>query len=140
MIDASFSRQKYEEDRAAAGLSHRWIFAAALGILLTGLGGALLQRGLGSNGAAAPTAAATAREQASTELLETAKGLQVTQQQAVDQLQVVQDQLVAQKAETKKLSEQITAVTKKLEALQTLLNNMPKPPTDSAALPSKSQR
>ena len=47
--------------------------------------------------------------QASNELLETAKGLQVTQQQAVDQLQVVQDQLAAQKAETKKLSEQIAA-------------------------------
>jgi uncharacterized coiled-coil protein SlyX len=42
----------------------------------------------------------------------------MTQQQAVDQLQVVQDQLAAQKAETKRLSEQIAAVTAKLEALQ----------------------
>ena len=39
------------------------------------------------------------------------KGLQVTQQQAVDPLQVVQDQLVAQRAETKKLSDQIAALT-----------------------------
>jgi hypothetical protein len=141
MIDASFSRQREEEDRAAAGLRHRWIFAVALGIILTGLGAALLQRGLGGTTAPiVPSATTAAREQSSTELLETAKGLQVTQQQAVDQLQVVQDQLVAQKAETKKLSEQITAVTEKLEALQTLLNNMPKPPTDSAALPPKSQR
>jgi len=133
MIDASFSRQSQrdEEDRAAAGLRHRWIFAAALGIILIGLGGALLQRGLGGNGAAAPTAAATAREQASTELLETAKGLQVTQQQAVDQLQVVQDQLVAQKEETKKLSEQITAVTEKLEALQQSVADIPAPAPSS---------
>jgi uncharacterized coiled-coil protein SlyX len=42
----------------------------------------------------------------------------VTQQQAVDQLQVVQDQLVAQKAETRKLSEQIAALTEKLNGVQ----------------------
>jgi uncharacterized coiled-coil protein SlyX len=41
----------------------------------------------------------------------------VTQQQAVDQLQVVQGQLAAQKPETKRLSEQIAAVTEKLDAL-----------------------
>ena len=38
-------------------------------------------------------------------------------QQAVDQLQVVQDQLVAQQTETKKLSEQITTLTVRLDAL-----------------------
>ena len=65
--------------------------------------------------------------QASDELLETAKGLQVTQQQAVDQLQVVQDQLAAQKAETKKLSEQIAAVTEKLDALQRSVADIPAP-------------
>jgi hypothetical protein len=123
MIDASFSRQRDQEDRAAAGIRHRWIFAAALALILIGLGAVLLQRGLGGNGAAAPTAAT--REQ--TELLKTTKGLQVTQQQAVDQLQVFQDQLVAQKAETKKLSEQITAVTEKLEALQQSVADIPAP-------------
>jgi len=66
--------------------------------------------------------------QASNELLlETAKGLQVTQQQAVDQLQVVQDQLAAQKAETKKLSEQMAAVTEKLDALQRSVADIPAP-------------
>jgi uncharacterized coiled-coil protein SlyX len=85
---------------------------------LTGLVFALLQRGSVGNGAAAfPSTTAPAREQVS-KLIETTKGLQVTQQQAVDQLQVVQDQLVAQKAETKKLSEQIAALTEKLNALQ----------------------
>jgi uncharacterized coiled-coil protein SlyX len=53
------------------------------------------------------------------------KGLQVTQQQAVDQLQVVQDQLAAQKAETKRLSEQIAAVTEKLGALQQSVADIP---------------
>ena len=54
----------------------------------------------------------------SKELLETTKDLRVKQQQAVDQLQVVQDQLGAQKAETKKLSEQIAVLTERLDALR----------------------
>jgi hypothetical protein len=91
-------------------------FAVALAVIMIGLGCVLLQRGVGS--AAGSPSSATAREQVSNELLETTKGLQATQQQAVDQLQVVQDQLVVQKAETKKLSEQIAALTEKLNALQ----------------------
>jgi Tfp pilus assembly protein PilN len=131
MIDASFSRQRDQEDRAAAGIRHRWIFAAALGLILIGLGGVLLQRGFGgTTEPIVPSAATTAREQVSNELLETTKGLQVTQQQAVDQLQVVQDQLVAQKAEMKKLSEQIATITEKLEALQSAVP--PPAPTPAA--------
>jgi len=64
---------------------------------------------------------------ASDELLETTKGLEITQQQAVDQLQVVQDHLVAQQTETKKLSEQIATLTEKLEALQQSVANIPAP-------------
>ena len=64
---------------------------------------------------------------ASDELLETAKGLEVTQQQAVDQLQIVQDQLVTQQTETKKLSDQIATLTEKLEALQQSVANIPAP-------------
>jgi uncharacterized coiled-coil protein SlyX len=83
--------------------------------------GLLLVRGFGGIMAAAPSSSvahAPTVEQVSNEILETAKGLGITQQQAVDQLQVVQDQLVAQKAETKKLSEQIAALTERLNALQ----------------------
>jgi uncharacterized coiled-coil protein SlyX len=68
-----------------------------------------------------------AREQVPNELLETTKGLEVTQQQAIDQLQVVQDQLVAQQTETKKLSEQIATLTEKLDALQQSVANIPAP-------------
>jgi septal ring factor EnvC (AmiA/AmiB activator) len=141
MVDASFSRQRQLED-GAAGIRQRWIFAVALGVILIGLGYVLLQRGLAGNSAAvvpSATAAAAiaAREQVSNELLETTKGLQAIQQQAVDQLQVVQDQLVAQKAETKKLSEQIAAVTEKLDALQQSVADIPAPsahvPTPAAA-------
>ena len=62
---------------------------------------------------------------ASDELLETTKGLQATQQQAVDQLQIVQEQLAAQQAETKKLSKQIAMLTEKLDALQQSVANIP---------------
>jgi len=139
MVDASFSRQRQLEDRAAAGIRQRWIFAVALALILIGLGGVLLQRGFGGNSAAGlpSTNAAAAREQVSDELLETTKGLQATQQQAVDQLQVVQDQLVAQKAETRRLSEQIATVTGKLEALQQSVADIPAPAPGS---PPKSHR
>jgi uncharacterized coiled-coil protein SlyX len=125
-------RQRAQDDRVAGVRRQLLIFAAGFGVLLIGLGWVLLMRGLGGNTAAAvvPSVAPAAREQASNELLETTKGLQVTQQQAVDQLQVVQDQLVAQKAETKKLSEQIATITEKLEALQSAV---------SAPAPAKSR-
>jgi len=61
---------------------------------------------------------------ASDVLLETTKGLEVTQQQAVDQLQIVQEQLAAQQAETKKLSKQIATLTEKLDALQQSVTNI----------------
>ena len=101
--------------------------AAAFVFIVAGLS---LVRGFGGTMAAAPSASvaqAPTVEQVSNEILETAKGLGITQQQAVDQLQVVQDQLIAQKAETKKLSDQITALTEKLNALQ-----IPSAPTSTA--------
>jgi hypothetical protein len=81
--------------------------AAALVFIVAGLS---LVRGFGGTMAAAPSSSvahAPTVEQVSNEILETAKGLGITQQQAVDQLQVVQDRLVAQQTETKKLSEQM---------------------------------
>src|ERR1017187_355589 len=140
MVDASFSHQRQLEGRAA-GIRQRWIFTVALAVILIGIGYVLLQRGFAGNGAAvvpsATAAAITAREQVSNELLETTKGLQATQQQAVDQLQVVQDQLVAQKAETKKLSEQMAAVTEKLDALQQSVASMTAPSVAGAVPPPK---
>ena len=65
--------------------------------------------------------------------LETTRGLQLTQQQAVDQLQVVQDQLVAQKAETKKLTEQVGILTLKLQTLQQPVAEIPAPSSSSKA-------
>jgi uncharacterized coiled-coil protein SlyX len=141
MVDASFSRQRYLEDRVG-GIRQRWLFAAAVALILIGLGYVLLQRGFGGNRAGvvpSATATTTVRDRVSDELLEATKGLQVTQQQTVDELQVVQDQLAAQKAETKKLSEQIAAVTEKLQALQQSVADIPAPSVSAPVAPPKSR-
>jgi uncharacterized coiled-coil protein SlyX len=101
--------------------SHQRLIIPAAAAFVLIVAGLLLVRGFGGTMAAAPSSSvahAPTVEQVSNEILETAKGLWITQQQAVDQLQVVQDQLVAQKAETKKLAEQIAALNEKLNALQ----------------------
>jgi uncharacterized coiled-coil protein SlyX len=145
MIDASFFRQRYQEVRAVVGVGRLRAVAVAMAIILIGLGGALFW-GFGSSTVAAlPSSAsvvsAPARAQVADEILETAKGLGITQQQAVDQLQVVQDQLAAQKAETQKLSGQIAAVTEKLDVLQQSIASIPAPPVAAPFPPTpKSHR
>jgi uncharacterized coiled-coil protein SlyX len=144
MIDASFSRQRHQEDRGVAAVRGLPAFAIALAIILIGLGGVLFWAFGSSTVAALPSSAsavsAPAREQVSNEILETAKGLGITQQQAVDELQVVQDQLAVQKAETEKLSEQIAAVTEKLDVLQQSIASIPVPPVAAPPPTPKSHR
>ena len=142
MVDASFSSQRQQEGRAAAGLRLLQLFAVALAVILLGLDWVML-RGLGGSKAVVPlpdvhTVSATSVKPPD-ELLETTKGLQATQQQAVDQLQVVQDQLVAQQAETKKLSEQIATLTETLAALKQSVADIPSPSV-AAPVPSSKSR
>lgn len=66
-----------------------------------------------------------ARIQASEQLVEKTKGLEATQQESIDQLQVVQDQLqtmkrlmAAQQAETKRLSEQVATLNETIDGLR----------------------
>jgi len=63
--------------------------------------------------------------QASEQLVEKTKGLEATQQESIDQLQMVQDQLqtvrrllAAQQGDTKKLSEQVGTLTEAVEGLR----------------------
>src|ERR1700732_1719202 len=105
----------------AAMQSHQRLIIPAAAAFVFIVAGLSLVRVFGGTMAAAPSSSvahAPTVEQVSNEILETAKGLGITQQQAVDQLQVVQDQLIAQKAETKKLSDQIAALTEWLNVLQ----------------------
>jgi hypothetical protein len=123
MIDASFSRQRHQEDLADARDRRRLIIPMAVALVLIG---GVTAWALGGSKVDAPPPTATS-SQASDEILETAKALGITQQQAVDGLQVVQDQLAMQKAETQKLSEQIAVVTEKLDALQQSVASIPAP-------------
>jgi len=63
--------------------------------------------------------------QASEQLVEKTKGLEATQQESIDQLQVVQDQLLtvrrllaSQQADTRKLSEQVGTLTESIDGLR----------------------
>ena len=63
--------------------------------------------------------------QASEQLVEKTKGLEATQQESIDQLQMVQDQLLSvrrllatQQGDTKKLSEQVGTLTESIEGLR----------------------
>jgi uncharacterized protein HemX len=63
--------------------------------------------------------------QASEQLVEKTKGLEATQQESIDQLQVVQDQLqtvrrllAAQQADAKRLSDQVAGLTEAIEGLR----------------------
>lgn len=63
--------------------------------------------------------------QASEQLVEKTKGLEATQQESIDQLQMVQDQLLtvrrllaAQQTDTRKLSEQVGTLTESIDGLR----------------------
>jgi len=67
----------------------------------------------------------TRAAQASEQLVEKTKGLEATQQESIDQLQVVQDQLLtvrrllaAQQTDTRKLSEQVGTLTEAIDGLR----------------------
>ncbi len=104
--------------------------AGALILIVLGVGGIAVWRSYTGNApeqdrivASRQLQARTA--QASEQLVEKTKGLEVTQQESIDQLQVVQDQLqsvrrllAAQQADTKRLSEQVSALTEAVEGLR----------------------
>jgi uncharacterized coiled-coil protein SlyX len=129
MTDEALSQQSRQQANQviAQAMRRRLLITLAAGAVLIGGGWLTLWATGGSSTVAPaphPSAVSAASRRPSDELLETTKGLQVTQQ-PVDQLQVVQDQLVAQRAEMKKLSEQIAALTERLDALQQSIANMP---------------
>jgi hypothetical protein len=104
--------------------------AGALVVILLGVGSIALWRAT-TGTSPEPDRAVVARQlqartaQASEQLVEKTKGLEATQQESIDQLQVVQDQLQtvrrllgAQQADTKRLSEQVAALTEAIDGLR----------------------
>ena len=104
--------------------------AAALVVILVGVGSIALWRNYtGTSPEQDRTASARQLQartaQASEQLIEKTKGLEASQQESIDQLQVVQDQLqtvrrllTAQQADTKKLSEQVGSLTGAIDSLR----------------------
>ena len=120
--------------------------AGALVLILLGVGGIAVWRSYSGN-APEPDRVAAVRQlqaraaQASEQLFEKTKGLEETQQESIDQLQVVQDQLqtvrrllAAQQADTKRLSEQVSALTEAVESLRHSFASTQAP--DASAAPS----
>jgi hypothetical protein len=114
----------------------RLIIPVATGFVFIAVGLSLV-RGFGGN-TAAVSASSVAHATTVDQFVETAKELAITQQQAIDQLQVVQDQLAAERAETTKLFEQIAALSEKFDALQSVAN-FPVPSTHAVGQPSGPQ-
>jgi uncharacterized protein HemX len=128
--------------------------AGALIVILLGIGGISLWRAY-SGSSPEPDRVVFARQlqvrtaQASEQLVEKTKGLEVTQQESIDQLQVVQDQLqtvkrllAAQQADTKGLSEQVSRLTEAIDGLKQSFASAraPEAASDSAPRNNKSVR
>lgn len=104
--------------------------AGALVVIVLGVGGIALWRAYTGTTPEQDRIVAARQLQARTalaseQLVEKTKGLEVTQQESIDQLQVVQDQLqtvrrllAAQQADTKRLSEQVSGLTEAIDSLR----------------------
>jgi uncharacterized protein YoxC len=106
------------------------IGAVALAIVLLGIGSITAWRAYSGTTPETDRVVATRQlqartAQASEQLVEKTKGLEATQQESIDQLQMVQDQLLtmrrllaAQQADTRKLSEQVGTLTESIDGLR----------------------
>jgi len=104
--------------------------AVALALVLIGIGSITVWRSYTGSAPETDRAVVTRQlqartAQASEQLVEKTKGLEATQQESIDQLQVVQDQLLtvrrllaSQQADTRKLSEQVGSLTEAIDGLR----------------------
>jgi len=116
--------------RALNGSQPIALVAATLLVLVAGIGAIALWRAYGGTVPEFDRVGATRQlqaraAQASEQLVEKTKGLEATQQESIDQLQMVQEQLqsvrrllAAQQADTKHLSEQVATLTEAIDGLR----------------------
>ena len=107
-----------------------FIGIAALAVIVLGIGGIAGWRAYSGTAPELDRVVASRQlqaraTQASEQLVEKTKGIEATQQESIDQLQVVQDQLqtvrrllAAQQADTRKLSEQVGSLTEAIDGLR----------------------
>src|SRR2546421_11973626 len=124
------------------------IAAAALVIVVVGVTSITLWRAYTGSAPETERVVATRQlqaraAQASEQLVEKTKGLEATQQESIDQLQMVQDQLLtvrrllaAQQTDTRKLSEQVGTLTEAIDGLRQSFASAQS--SDPAPVPRKS--
>ncbi len=122
-------------DARASGIAHIGaqpiaLAAATLVVILVGVGSIVLWRAYTGTSPEQDRTTSTRQlqartAQASEQLVEKTKGLEVSQQESIDQLQVVQDQLLtvkrlltAQQNDTRRLSEQVQGLTGAVDGLR----------------------
>jgi hypothetical protein len=130
------------------------VAAVTLFLVIAGTGSITLWRAYTGN-SPEPDRVASARllqqartAQAAEQLAEKTRGLEATQQESIDQLQVVQDQLqtvrrllASQQADTKKLSEQVGTLAEAIDGLrQSFASAQAAEPTETPAARKKSIR
>jgi uncharacterized protein HemX len=128
------------------------IAAAALIIVVLGVSSISLWRAYTGSAPETDRAAATRQlqaraTQASEQLVEKTKGLEATQQESIDQLQLVQDQLqtvrrllAAQQADTRKLSEQVGTLTEAIDGLRQSFASAQASESSAAPAPRRSAK
>lgn len=128
MIDATY-RSKHGANRLGAPVN-RVIATAVAAVLI--VGGAMLWRiSATAPVTSAAKVAAAPKNPAIDELVGTTKALDASQQQVVDQLQMMQDMLTSQQAEMKKTSDRVAALNANLESLRQSFASTP--PQQSSA-------
>jgi uncharacterized protein HemX len=130
MIDEVTPDRVKANGMALIGTQPIALAGAALVLIVLGVGGIALWRGYTGTSPEQDRVVAARQlqvraAQASEQLVEKTKGLEATQQESIDQLQVVQDQLqtvrrllAAQQADTKRLSEQVSGLTEAIDGLR----------------------
>lgn len=138
MIDA-FPSEPRKDSVAATRHSHSRLIVGALAALLIVTGGFVWRLASGPPTTATPMvkASAPAANPATNpildQLVEATNALEISQQQAIDQLQELQQLLSAQQAETRKSSDEVAALSDKLEALRQSFASAPAAPSPEEA-------
>jgi septal ring factor EnvC (AmiA/AmiB activator) len=135
MIDAWSSEPKNSRISATRPLRGQVILVAVAAILIIG-GAGLWRIAVHETPVAQPVKVvqkAPARDPALDDLLKTTRALNDSQQQAIDQLQVLQDTVASQAAALKASSDQVAALNDKLESLrQSFASAAQQPPLEQA--------
>ena len=118
-------------------LSRRLLVVALASLLV--LGGAAIWRASVSRPAPEQAKAVPPpRDPLLIQLVENTKALEDSQQQAIDQLQVLQDLLRAQQAESRKASDRVAALNARLDTMQQAFASLA-PPVAEEAVPEKAE-